>query len=329
MEPLQAASSANPYLYYAELVANRPFYKEGGLWIASSAAAVTAVFESELCRVRPPAEPVPRALLGTPVGEMFRQMARMNDGAAHRALKPLLVEGLGQASVAQAAAACAAELSGKPIGDFIFQLAPASIARLFGIEIPAFLARDLARAVTLEQIERGSAAYLRIREALVGSRSALMAALLRNAKDPEPVLANVASLFFQIYDATAGLIGNTLLAPRAEPRPAVLETLRWDPPIQNTRRFVAKSGVLFGQEVSEGDVVLLSLAAANRDPAREESVVFSFGAGIHACPGRNLAVEIATAGVSQLAGVELPAFTYLQSPNARVPLFGAVSNESL
>jgi hypothetical protein len=37
-----------------------------GLWIVAGASAVTAALTSELCRVRPPAEPVPRALLGSP-----------------------------------------------------------------------------------------------------------------------------------------------------------------------------------------------------------------------------------------------------------------------
>jgi cytochrome P450 len=315
------------------LVAHRPFYREGDLWMASSAAAVTAVLESDLCRVRPPAEPVPRMLLGTPMGEMFRQMARMNDGPLHRALKPILVQGLGAANAAQAAAECAAELAGIPLGDFVFQLAPAALARLLGIERPApELAKDLARCiapgVTPEQVQRGSAAYLRIRESLAAARGGLMAELLRLAPDPEPIMANAAALFFQIYEATAGLIGNTLLAPQ----PDVLETLRWDPPVHNTRRFVARDGILFGQSIEAGDSILVSLAAANRDPAanphpdrfdaqREKPRVFSFGAGMHACPGRKLAVEIATAGVRQLAKVKLPAFTYLPAANVRVPIF--------
>jgi cytochrome P450 len=333
MDPLSAAGSADPYPYYADLVAHRPFYKEGELWIASSAAAVTAVLESDLCRVRPPSEPVPRALLSTPVGEMFRQMARMNDGPLHGALKPILVQGLGATNAAPAAAECAAQLAGMPLGDFVFQLAPATLARLLGIDRPApELARDLARCIgpgaTPEQVQRGSAAYLQIRKSLAAARGGLMAELSRLAPDPEPILANAAALFFQIYDATAGLIGNTLLAPQ----PDVLETLRWDPPVHNTRRFVAHDGALCGQSVRAGDAILVSLAAANRDPAanphpgrfevqRENPRVFSFGAGMHACPARKLAVEIASAGVRQLAKVKLPAFTYLPAANVRIPIF--------
>jgi cytochrome P450 len=334
MDALSAASSPDPYPYYAELVAQRPFFRDGALWIASSAAAVTAVLESESCRVRPAAEPVARALLGTPMGELFRQMARMTDGPAHRAMKPLLLEGLGAASAARAAEECTAELAGVPLRDFVFQLAPATIARLLGLDLPEpwlparEIARCIAPTVSPEQVERGSAAFLRLREKLAAARGGLMESLLRLTPDPEPMLANAAALFFQIYDATAGLIGNTLLAPE----PSVLETLRWDPPIHNTRRFVVRDGVVCGQAVKEGDAILVSLAAANRDPAanpepdrfdplRENPRTFSFGAGIHACPGRTLAIEIATAGVRQRFDAPLPGFTYLPAANARVPIF--------
>ena len=35
------------------------------------------------CRVRPPAEPVPRAIAGSSAAEIFRRLVRMNDGAGH------------------------------------------------------------------------------------------------------------------------------------------------------------------------------------------------------------------------------------------------------
>ena len=106
--------------------------------------------------------------------------------------------------------------------------------------------------------------------------------------------------------------------------PAVLlEVLRHDPPVQNTRRFVARDGDVAGQGMREGDAVLVLLAAANRDPAanpaperfdpcRQERRIFTFGAGIHACPGDALAIAIARAGVERCSW---PAST----PNASPP----------
>jgi cytochrome P450 len=359
MDPISAATASNPYPYYSTL---EPFFKEGAFWVASSAAAVTEVFESGLCRVRPASEPVPKALLGTPIGEMFRQMARMNDGPAHKAMKAVLLEALGSANVSETAAACARKLAAGKVTDFAFQLSVHTMVRVLGLDLqdPAPLARDLARCiapvVTPEQVHLGSCAWLELSTLLAlpeARGGALFAALLdaaaRNGMtEPAQVIANAIALLFQVYDATAGLIGNTLLALARHPtdpaqcRQAVLETLRWDAPVHNTRRFVVKAGTIAGQRVAEGEVILLLLAAANRDPLanpradqfdlhREAPRVFSFGAGIHACPGRTLAVDIATAGVRQLllAGTNLEKlasdFAYLPSPNVRVPLFGGHS----
>src|SRR5713226_7474351 len=84
-DPVAAVTHRDPYPYYARLVAEKPFYRDEalGLWVASSAAAVTAVLTSDLCRVRPPAEPVPKALLGSPAADIFRYLIRMNEGAGH------------------------------------------------------------------------------------------------------------------------------------------------------------------------------------------------------------------------------------------------------
>ena len=89
-DPIAAVTHPDPYPYYANLVAERPLYRDAslGLWVAAGAAAVTSVLKSEAGRVRPPAEPVPRALVGTPAGEIFRHLVRMNDGANHLRLKP-------------------------------------------------------------------------------------------------------------------------------------------------------------------------------------------------------------------------------------------------
>ena len=116
------------------------------------------------------------------------------------------------------------------------------------------------------------------------------------------------------------------------------EVLRWDPPVQNTRRFVATAGTVASREMREGDAVLVVLAAAGRDPAvcrdperfdvaRSDRRLFTFGAGGHACPGQTLAATIARAGVEQALAAGLdPAplaapVAYRPSGNVRIPLF--------
>src|SRR5712692_8300220 len=89
--PIVAVTSSDPYPYpyYADLVASSPIYRDetAGIWVASSAAAVTDVLTNDLCRVRPPTEPVPRVLLSSSAADIFRHLVRMNDGQRHDPLK--------------------------------------------------------------------------------------------------------------------------------------------------------------------------------------------------------------------------------------------------
>ena len=142
----------------------------------------------------------------------------------------------------------------------------------------------------------------------------------------DAAMANLLGLMSQTYEATAGLIGNTLLAlardadlrRRASGDDALLrrivqEVLRHDPPVHNTRRYVAEDGIVAGQPMKAGDAILVVLAAANRDPAlharphrfdpeRADKSCFTFGHGRHACPGAHIATELAVTGVQALDG---------------------------
>lgn len=83
----------------------------------------------------------------------------------------------------------------------------------------------------------------------------------------------------------------------------VNEALRYEPPIQLTSRTVARDIDLEGQRLSSGDLVLVSIGAANRDPKqfgdepdefrlwRRKGPGISFGAGPHICHGMHLAME--------------------------------------
>ncbi|RYY90322.1 MAG: cytochrome P450 [Comamonadaceae bacterium] len=144
--------------------------------------------------------------------------------------------------------------------------------------------------------------------------------------------ANRIALMQQALDATAGLIGNAVLRLRTHPAADDLEgvfaevTLR-DPPVQNTRRFAAGPLVLGGMEIAAGDGLLLLVAAANHDPALVQRRGFTFGAGAHACPGEQIAMGIAVAGLQALQEREPLARTfgahtgYRPLPNARIPVF--------
>ena len=365
VDAIAAVTHPDPYPYYAGLVTARPVHRDDGLglWVAASAAAVSAVFTSAICRVRPTAEPVPRTIAGTAAGNVFGRMVRMNDGAYHLRMKPsvsatvaMLDPALVRRHAEAAAQTLAAELAPAAhparIADFAFRLPPYTLGALLGLEAGALpgvavaageLVRGLAPGAAAAEVERGAAAAT----ALVGA----VRTLPRYRGAGEDTVANVVGFFWQSYEATAALVGNTLvaLAAHAEARervarepaalPAVVsEVTRWDAPVQNTRRFVATDGEVAGQAMQAGDTVLLVLAAANRDPGanaeparfdlgRRERRVFTFGFGAHACPGEALAVTIASAGVARLLadGVEparvAASRTYRPSANMRMPLF--------
>ena len=376
-DPITAVTHPDPYAYYADLVAHRPLYYDDKLmlWVASSASAVATILTNHLCRVRPANEPVPKSLLGSPAAEIFRRLIRMNDGERHCPFKQAVSAALASIDAVQAsqqsdkwARFLLDEGGSKRLSRFAYHLPVYVIGSLLGVPSDLLhqtalwmsdFARCIAPASSAEQIERGKTAAGHLLEtfrALPERQAGLLSALAREAKrvgrdETDVIVANGIGFLSQAYDATAGLIGATLLALASRPgirdqvsadpellRPVIQEVLRYDSPVQNTRRFLAEDGIVAGEKMEAGDAILVILAAANRDPSvnpnperfdifRKERRIFSFGVGAHACPGEALATTIAKAGVERLiaSGVALEGLnetiTYRASANTRIPIF--------
>jgi cytochrome P450 len=338
MDPICAVTAANPSDAYERFVVDRPFVHDEalGAWVASSAQAVEAVLGSEAARVRPEAEPVPKAMQGTALGEIFGDLARMNDGPRHAVLRALVERRLRDwtPTAVGAAASAAARRLARAVADgdldldeYCFALTPLTVAALLGIEAPRVVrnAGDFARGFSPGASAEAIGAAVRAAEYL---RSVY----------PEhgEAAANALGFFFQSYEATAALTGNALAAMirdresgrQVEHDPpdvdALLrETVEHDPPVHNTRRFAAVTLSVLGQHVARGEPILVVLAAANCDRTAKQT--YTFGYGEHACPGSHVAIAIAKAGV--LAAVEhdlLPAWetrVFRPSPNVRMPVF--------
>ena len=126
--------------------------------------------------------------------------------------------------------------------------------------------------------------------------------------------------FIAGHETSKGLIGNGIAALidhpeqadvlRANPElanGAVLETMRWNAPLQQTKRWASEPAVVGGASMAPDDILLLCLGAANRDPGqfpdpdrfdirRRNHTHLGFGFGMHICLGARLAErEVATA----------------------------------
>ena len=114
-------------------------------------------------------------------------------------------------------------------------------------------------------------------------------------------------------ETTTNLIGNGMLALARNPDQqrvlwenpnlipsAIEEFVRFDGPVQSTRRIVTGQTRVHGVDLKEGDSIAVVLAAANRDPSfcagpdeldvsREDNGHVGFGHGLHFCLGAPLA----------------------------------------
>jgi cytochrome P450 len=131
--------------------------------------------------------------------------------------------------------------------------------------------------------------------------------------DEDELFSTVTLLFFAGFLTTTNLIGNGLTAlfdhPAEQARlwqhpelaaSAVEEIIRFDSPVQFVHRNVLEDMELDGHHLTAGDVVMILLAAANRDPvrfadpdrfdvARPDNLHLAFAWGLHFCLGARLA----------------------------------------
>jgi cytochrome P450 len=136
--------------------------------------------------------------------------------------------------------------------------------------------------------------------------------LTGESQTDEMIICNLTGLFIQCYDAGRGLLCNTLLnmAKYADDKTPdwkklVDETLRYEPPVHNTRR-VAKNDIsIGGQTIKAGETILVMLAAANLDddvfsnPQQfdikrgNNDQNLTFGLGGHNCLAKYFCIDMA------------------------------------
>ncbi|MBW0275396.1 cytochrome [Nocardia sp. MH4] len=161
--------------------------------------------------------------------------------------------------------------------------------------------------------------------------------------DDDECVGTAILLFAAGFETTTNLIGNGVAALLAHPdqmrelraRPelasnAVEELLRYESPVQTNGRTVLQPTRLAGVDLHPGQVVLILLGAANRDPDRFDDPdslditrtgvpPLSFGAGIHFCLGAPLA-RLEGAILFPLLASRFPDLRLVEQPRWRTGL---------
>ena len=165
----------------------------------------------------------------------------------------------------------------------------------------------------------------------------------------EELVAQVLLLFVAGHETTVNLIGNGTLALLRNPAQlealrgeralitnAIEELLRYDSPVQMSRRITLADLEMGGRTIAAGSFVIAGLAAANRDPAHfgpdaeqldlrraNAGEHLAFGGGVHFCLGAALARMEAQVAIGSLVD-RFPSLDAAGDPvwNGRINLRG-------
>jgi cytochrome P450 len=285
-------------------------HERDGAWVVAGTRDVAAALASEDLSV------APAAGQHGPAARLVARMARFSDGAEHHRRRELLIGMLPPvARVVTAAGALANDYLRRRSASFDIMPAARLIpAEALGLALgltpaaaqrAAALTGALCDAVTPSLRPRAGTA--RAGTARAGAKSASdaaavdLAALLASGlgTDDEDMVIAAISILFQARDATAALIGTTLLAGgRGGPVAGgstsvphrVEDVLRHEAPTQCTRRTAVAGTAIGDAAVPAGAPVWIFLATAERGTG----VPATFGSGPHGCPGSAHAAAIAS-----------------------------------
>lgn len=253
-------------------------------------------------------------------------------GLVHKAFTPKRIEDL-RSQVQSISGALLDDMQGKNtadlIADYAFPLPIIVIADLLGVPSDDRLRfRDWTRKILFNaHFQEAQLAAMEVvnyfnvmfAERAQNPQDDLISALLHvedegDKLDQTELLSMIFLLLVAGYETTVNLIGSGMLALLQNPdqfallkenpdlmNSAVEEMLRFYSPVENTLSRWAYEDVVIGNEtIQQGDIVMATLLAANRDPAifpepdtfditRTPNPHIAFGLGIHYCLGAPLA----------------------------------------
>ena len=337
------ASAPDPYPAYAELRRRGVHRADDGRWVVARAADVRTALEAPELAVVSPSTGI------CDLDEAAAMMARFSDGRDHECRRRIALDALVSVdpsrlrrSVGVRSAEVLASTPSTDLTAMTRHAVAVVLAAELGFGDPAGCADAI---VLLASVLAPVAGSVRAPEGAVESA---LDSLRAAAPSSERLAAtNQLALLFQALDATAGLVTNTVLAMASgdgasaaniDSAALVAETARWDPAAQNTRRIARSPLRLAGERIDERDVIVVVLAAANRDAAlvdrpdmfdprrpsasAPDGFGVGFGAGTHACPGERIALAVAAGVVDAVRAsgrrVATGDVCYERRPNLRI-----------
>jgi cytochrome P450 len=155
-------------------------------------------------------------------------------------------------------------------------------------------------------------------------------------------VSNFIGLCIQSFDAGRGILSNSLLqiiqnkniSDKTQIEKLVLETVRFDPPIHNTRRIAAQDFYIGESLIKKNDAILAVLASANRDFEKFENAMdfnmertnnnenLTFGIGGHMCLAKYFSINFATQALYYLVN-QYKTITLLENNIQYEPLVNA------
>lgn len=303
----------NPYAVYDDMLARHRVYfdRDNNIRAVYGYRECLAVLQSEAAHI-PPIHPSPG--LSERVITMLQALPRLNNPPVHTALRQVSLD-LMQRLHATDTPSLLHDLLGEPgipatidwVGEVSKKLPALALlkgAAFSNADIQAILPAMETLTMIMQPVKSYneavaiSAAVERIYDTLCAHFSSVYGAT--DSHTAHVRASGFIGLLIQSFDAGRGLLSNALLRLVREGdaygrdyrffRQSVLEVLRFDPPVQNTRRVLMQPLQINGQTLEAGDVVLLVLAAANRDP--DAPGYISYGAGIHTCVAEHFMTDL-------------------------------------
>jgi cytochrome P450 len=317
---------SNPYDFYKKMRLEQPVYwdDQNKIWALYSYRDCYFLLNSDLVEI----PQIPNAHLNENATIVIENLARLNNLSVHsetRKAALYLFEKIKAIEISMLLDALLAQMDLKSF-DFVKTIGKKLPALLllkgFGFgdsEVELILPKisTLIQLMLPDKTEQQIAALnLCIDDIFLTVEKHLIDTITIDTRKEAPAIyvSNLIGLLIQCYDAGRGLLCNALLQsiqPQKKGlkdgnyfRKAIVETIRFDSPIQNTRRKLTEDITLRNQDLKKGQQLLLVLASANRDEAEfvnpdrfdidriNNNESLTFGSGRHSCLAKYFSINL-------------------------------------